>query len=259
MIFFQYLFFLCLLTINCISGMQEEENPYIVLGIPPTATTKEINTAYKKLALRWHPDRNPNNPVAEENFKNIAIAHGILNDPKKRLAYARSLQQEEEHYREEAEKKEYKQKKERKIEKKREKIEKMKQERHEKEMRELREQRKKLEKYEKQRKTAPKKKEKQKKEAYTKKFEREMAKLKEEVYGTPQEKPIQLKKEKRESFEERKRDEELRKHGEALEKMFIPTKAAPSPYTEQAKEGNLLNLLNKLRDALQHLQNMLSV
>jgi molecular chaperone DnaJ len=46
---------------------------YDVLGVAPTATTAEIRSAYKKAAIRWHPDKNPDNKTeAEERFKAIA-------------------------------------------------------------------------------------------------------------------------------------------------------------------------------------------
>ena len=47
---------------------------YHVLGVPRTATSEEIKKAYRKLALKYHPDQNPGNKVAEDKFKEINAA-----------------------------------------------------------------------------------------------------------------------------------------------------------------------------------------
>src|SRR5512135_1700205 len=62
---------------------------YSVLGVARTATTDEIKKAYRKLARKHHPDRNPGNKQAEERFKEISQAHDVLSDPEKRKAYDR--------------------------------------------------------------------------------------------------------------------------------------------------------------------------
>ena len=60
-------------------------NYYEVLGVSENATNEEIRKAYKKLAIKWHPDKNPDNKeYAEEKFKAISEAYNVLNDPKKR-------------------------------------------------------------------------------------------------------------------------------------------------------------------------------
>ncbi len=64
-------------------------NPYEVLGVPRAATVAEINKAYRMLALAHHPDRNPGNRVAVENFKEINEANYILSDPEKRQRFDR--------------------------------------------------------------------------------------------------------------------------------------------------------------------------
>ncbi len=60
---------------------------YKILGISPDASVEDIKKAYRKLALETHPDRNPNNPRAEERFKQVSEAYGVLIDPKKRAQY----------------------------------------------------------------------------------------------------------------------------------------------------------------------------
>jgi molecular chaperone DnaJ len=62
---------------------------YEVLRIERTATDGEIKTAYRKLAMEFHPDRNPNNPEAEEKFKVCSEAYSVLSDADKRAAYDR--------------------------------------------------------------------------------------------------------------------------------------------------------------------------
>jgi molecular chaperone DnaJ len=60
---------------------------YEVLGVPRNASEQEIKSAYRKLALKHHPDRNPGDTQAEERFKEAAQAYGVLGDPDKRRRY----------------------------------------------------------------------------------------------------------------------------------------------------------------------------
>jgi molecular chaperone DnaJ len=60
-----------------------------VLGVSRTATEVEIKSAYRKLAMQYHPDRNPNNPDAEEKFKECSEAYAVLADGEKRARYDR--------------------------------------------------------------------------------------------------------------------------------------------------------------------------
>ena len=65
----------------------EFKDYYAVLGVSPEATQDEIKRAYRKLALKYHPDRNPGNKEAEEKFKEINEAYQVLGDPEKRAKY----------------------------------------------------------------------------------------------------------------------------------------------------------------------------
>jgi len=60
---------------------------YEVLGVNRDASEEDIKKAYRKLAMKWHPDRNPDNPKAEEHFKEAKEAYEVLTDPQKRPAY----------------------------------------------------------------------------------------------------------------------------------------------------------------------------
>jgi len=62
---------------------------YAILGVSPEASAEEIKRAFRKLALETHPDRNPGDPAAEERFKKINEAYGVLSDPQKRAEYDR--------------------------------------------------------------------------------------------------------------------------------------------------------------------------
>jgi molecular chaperone DnaJ len=62
---------------------------YEILGVERTASDSELKSAYRKLAMEYHPDRNPNNPEAEEKFKSCSEAYTVLSDADKRAAYDR--------------------------------------------------------------------------------------------------------------------------------------------------------------------------
>lgn len=64
-----------------------EKDFYATLGVAPTASAKEITKAYRKLAREWHPDANPNDPRAEERFKEVSAAYDVLGDEDRRREY----------------------------------------------------------------------------------------------------------------------------------------------------------------------------
>jgi len=69
--------------------MTTKRDLYEILGISRNATAEEIKKAYRKLAIQYHPDKNPGDKGAEEKFKEIAEAYAILSDPDKRARYDR--------------------------------------------------------------------------------------------------------------------------------------------------------------------------
>jgi len=85
---------LLLITCECVKSRPEWrkylENLYNILGVSPTATGEDIKKAYRTLAMRHHPDRNPH-PGAEKKFNAIKTAYETLSDPKKRTEYNQSL------------------------------------------------------------------------------------------------------------------------------------------------------------------------
>lgn len=65
----------------------DKQDYYEILGITKNASDEEIKKAYRKMAMKHHPDRNPGDKTAEESFKKVATAYEVLSDKKKRAAY----------------------------------------------------------------------------------------------------------------------------------------------------------------------------
>ena len=64
-----------------------KRDSYEILGVSRDASEEVLRKNYHKLALEYHPDRNPNNPIAREKFMEVAEAYYVLNDAKKRSLY----------------------------------------------------------------------------------------------------------------------------------------------------------------------------
>ena len=67
--------------------MSENKDYYKILGVSKNADEKEIKKNYRKLSLKYHPDRNPNDKEAEEKFKEVAEAYRVLSDKELRQRY----------------------------------------------------------------------------------------------------------------------------------------------------------------------------
>merc|ERR1712127_836540 len=68
-------------------NMVKETKFYDLLGVAPAADDNQLKKAYRKLAMKWHPDKNPGDAKAQEKFKEISEAYGILSDKEKRSTY----------------------------------------------------------------------------------------------------------------------------------------------------------------------------
>ena len=67
--------------------MANKRDYYEVLGVAKGASDSEIKSAFRKLAMKYHPDKNPNNKEAEEKFKEINEAYAVLSDSEKKSKY----------------------------------------------------------------------------------------------------------------------------------------------------------------------------
>ena len=71
--------------------MAQAKNFYEILGVGEDATQEQIQSAYRKLAVKYHPDKNPGDQTAEEHFKELGQAFDVLSDPGKRAQYDQQL------------------------------------------------------------------------------------------------------------------------------------------------------------------------
>ena len=69
--------------------MPGKRDNYDILGVSRSASTDQIKRSYRRLAKKYHPDRNPGNPSAEARFKEVQHAYAVLSDADKRAQYDR--------------------------------------------------------------------------------------------------------------------------------------------------------------------------
>jgi DnaJ-class molecular chaperone len=74
-----------------VGGRMQQRDPYEILGAAPAASTGDIQKAYRKLAKKLHPDPDPGNAEAEEKFKEIASAYGLVGDAETRKKFDRGV------------------------------------------------------------------------------------------------------------------------------------------------------------------------
>ncbi|HCB97843.1 MAG TPA: molecular chaperone DnaJ, partial [Verrucomicrobiales bacterium] len=67
--------------------MMSQRDYYEILGVSKSASAEEIKKAYRKMAVKFHPDKNPGDKKAEDKFKELGQAYEALSDPQKRAAY----------------------------------------------------------------------------------------------------------------------------------------------------------------------------
>jgi curved DNA-binding protein CbpA len=85
---FLLLIFILLISVLTLAQAKEETDYYKILGVKRGATEDQVKKAFKKLAVRFHPDKNQDNPEeAKVKFQKIANAYETLSDPEKRRIY----------------------------------------------------------------------------------------------------------------------------------------------------------------------------
>lgn len=90
------LIFAFILLINARGGNQKEQGRdfYTILGVGKSANAAEIKKAYRALSLKFHPDKNVDDPSAVDKFTDVSAAYECLSDPEKRRKYDRGGEEE---------------------------------------------------------------------------------------------------------------------------------------------------------------------
>src|ERR1051325_4747727 len=67
--------------------MATKRDYYEILGVDKNVSAEDVKKAYRKMAIKYHPDKNPDDPTAEDKFKEAAEAYDVLSDPQKKARY----------------------------------------------------------------------------------------------------------------------------------------------------------------------------
>ncbi|XP_020626187.1 dnaJ homolog subfamily B member 11-like [Orbicella faveolata] len=84
-----HVYFISALVLSCCLQILAGRDFYTILGVPRDASKNQVKRAYRKLAMKWHPDKNKDDPKAQERFQDLSAAYEVLADDEKRKVYDR--------------------------------------------------------------------------------------------------------------------------------------------------------------------------